>query len=698
MTISQVSSGTIVPENFALSADGLVLAANGLDPVLAWDGMAASMWPLGLPPPDTAPTLAASGTGTILGTYYGYLRYMDSRGEFSDLSPLSAALAITGSTGKSTITYSAVEIPASPRAVRRQLLRNTAGQTKVFYIDVDTADLTSTTFTSTRADSELSAQTAVSLLDSQGRILANLHGVPPSWKLALAAHRDRLFLTGEVPYDLGSVSLTGGSTTVSGVLTSWPASLAGRYLYVAGSSQGYLITSVNTTAQTLTLSTAYAGATDPYADYSIRASPGERRLLYFTEAGLPGSWPPTNAVSVQEDGDDIIGLMPRGSFLYILCRRHTYKLTFQAGPDTDGYMYLSQGRGCANNRSWVVVDQTAYLLDEAGVWSFDGSGAAGDLSPLIQDLFDPSRASRSGLAIRWQAARWFHACHDPGRQLIRWFVTMSGSSVPRHALVLGLKRGSWWVEEYPVPIGGSCLAPLDGERRVFLGGPGGRVYLLGPGRLDLADPAAGPVWGPCASSGPCSVVGATGPFAPGVVGAPLVIVAGRGSGQLRRVVAVSGTTLTLESPWLVRPDETSIFQLGGVRYQYRTGWFRWLAGEDSNARSLEVQFEPTTAPGGLDFRLYEDRAPDASVWSGTLSAHDAGGFASTDGQPDLTADLTTPGGFAQRRFDSRKERYVEGPRLAAWEARGATNQEGLEIYQITLEGVEPRGGRPDGIP
>jgi hypothetical protein len=735
-----------MPEQFTQSADGLLIASNAIDPVLAWDGMADMMWPLGLPAPTAAPAIAFSGSvttpparrkhrhtivpppattpasssapGTITGTYYAYLRYVDARGEVSDLSPLSAAAKAVKA---KVVTYTGVQTPASPRAVRRQLLRNTAGQTRVFYIDIDTDDLTSTTFTSSNDDTQLSALPLVSLFDAKGQLLANLHGIPPAHKLACASHQDRLFLAGEEPYCQGSVSLTAGSRIVRGIGTEWPVSLggglrpleadlivtsgqlppdyvrpivqqgAGRLLWVSGAGKGYEIAGVDPEAQTLTLAEAWAGQTDPYADYAIRAAPAERRLLYFSEAAQPGSWPAINAVSVQEDGDDIVGLMSRGSFLYILCRRHTYKLTFQDGPSSDGFLFLSQGRGCANNRSWVVVDQTAYLLDEAGVWSFAGGAEAQDLSALIQDFFDPDRG-RGGLAIRWQAARWFHACYEPGRQLLRWFVTLSGSGLPRHALVLEPKRGGWWIEEYPFAIGASCLAPLDGERRVFLGGPGGRVYLLGPGRLDLVDPNAGPAWGAVASAGPCTLTSAGGPFAAGAAGAPVAISAGRGKGQSRRVVAVSGATLTLDRPWLIRPDGTSVFQLGGVGYLYRTGWFRWFTGEDQNARSLEVQWQPTWAPGALDFRLYEDRSGEPTVWSGDLAAPEAGGFAQADGQPDLTADLASAVGLALRRFDSRKERYIPGPRLAAWEAAGFTNEEGLALYEIRLEGVETKGG------
>ncbi len=672
-----------MPDNFCTASNGTLYISNGIDPVMKWDGLSGDLETSGVAKPTTAMTLAASGTGTITGTYYGYSRFVDADGNFSDLSPISAAVVAATDL---TITYTNVPKPTQAKVRRRQIIRNTAGQTGTFYVDVDTQNLTATTFSSTKTDTQLQAQTSVPLFDSEGLPLANLHGVAPSWKTCLASSIDRLFLAGEEPYTEGAIAITSGSKTVTGAGTYWPANFSGRFLWVPGADKPYEIDSVDESAQTLTLLQSYAGATARYTEYSIRAPSAERRLLYFSEAGSPEAWPPTNAITVQEDGDEIVGLIPLESFLYIVCRRHMYKLSFQDGPNDDGFIFLSVGRGCANNRCWVVADEQAYLLDAAGIYRFS-SGEVEELSAPVQDLFEPTLKDLP-FRLRWEASRWWHACHDPGRGAIRWFVTMSGSGLPRHALCLDLDRGAFWIEEYPFPVGASCVGLFKGERRVFLGGPAGQVYLLGENSLDLVDSSAGTSRGRVTGSAPCTLSDAYAEFADSIVGAPVVIVSGRGVGQRRKVVAVTTTTLALDVPWLVQPDESSVYQVGGIQYRYRTGWFRWLSGEDQQPRSLEVQFEPHDSECLLDLAVYQDRKTTPEVWDSTRQGREAGGFDSRRGTARMTADMASGEPFARRNFDGRKERRLDGPRLVSFELSGVTAVEQVRLYHLSVEGVQ----------
>lgn len=680
-----------MPDNFCTAADGTLYIANGIDPLMKWDGLSGDLDTSGVAKPTAAMTLAGSGTGTITGTYYGYSRFVDEDGNFSDLSPISAAVVLSV---KGKITYTNVPRPAQTKVKRRQILRNTSGQTGTFYVDVDTQDLTATTFTSTRTDTQLQSQTSAPLFDADGQPLANLHGVAPDWKTCLATSIDRLFLAGEEPYTEGSIAITAGSKTVTGAGTLWPANFAGRFLWVPGADKPYEISSVDVSAQTLTLLKSYAGSTARYTEYSIRAAMPERRLVYFSEAGSPEAWPPTNAITVQEDGDEINGLLTLESFVYIICRRHLYKLSFQDGPNDDGFVFLSVGRGCVNNRCWVVADEKAHMLDAAGIYRFS-SGQVEELSAPVQDLFEPTRKDLP-YRLRWEASRWWHACHDPGRGAIRWFITLSGSGLPRHALCLDLDRGAYWIEEYPFPVGASCVGLFKGERRVFLGGPGGQVYLLGENSLDLIDASAGTTRGRVTSAQPCTLSDAYAEFADSVAGAPVVIAGGRGVGQRRKVVAVTTTTLTLDRPWLVRPDESSVYQLGGIQYRYRTGWFRWLPGEDQQPRSLEVQFEPHEEECLLDLAVFQDRKRTPETWDSTRQGREAGGFDSRRGESTMTADMAGGEPFARRNFDGRKERRLDGPRLVSFELSGVSGKEQVLLYQLSVEGVQQQQSNADG--
>jgi hypothetical protein len=676
-----------VPDSFATSADGLLFVANGLDEMLVWDGLADEFVPAGLDAPDEACDVAASGSGSISGTYYAYVRFVDALGNFSNLSPISDAAVASSN---STITYTNVPVPDSPKVARRQILRNTAGQTVAFYVDVDTADLAGTTFSSTLTDTLLAAQTPAPLFDAQGDPLANVHGVPPSHRAVLASHLDRMFAAGEYVYAEGTVALTAGSTTVTGQQTAWPETFAGRFLWVNGAGRHYEIESADAGAQTLTLTEPWEGASDPYASYAVRPAISERRLVYYSEAGLSQSWPAANALVVQEDGDEVVALITRRSFLYILGRRHTYKLTFSEGPSLDGAMFPATGRGVVNHRSWASVEDICYLLDDAGVYSYAGSGEATPLSGPIQDLFEPL-ARGGAYRVQWQHARYFHASFDPGLYCVRFFVSLTGSRYPRHALCLDLRRQTWWVEEFPVPIASSAVGTLDGQRRVFLGGPGGQVYLLGSGGMDVADPQGGTVRGTATSATWTSLSDAVASFGATALNAPVAIVSGRGKGQARKVVAVAAGRLDLSRPWRVLPDDTSVYQVGGVQYQYRTGHFRFSRSDEQQRRTLEILFEPTDGESLCDLRLYLDRAKEPVEWATARGGEEAMGFRSEAGESDLVLDLSRPQARAQVRLDSRKEADADGPTLAAWELSGTQGAERPAFCQVTLEGVQTRG-------
>ena len=98
----------------------------------------------------------------------------------------------TWQSGSGTVTYGNLEQPQDARVVRRQILRNADGEESVFYVDVDTTDLTSATLSSTNTDDQLQAGIAVPLLDDTGSVLANLNGEPPNNKPYILYHQNNV--------------------------------------------------------------------------------------------------------------------------------------------------------------------------------------------------------------------------------------------------------------------------------------------------------------------------------------------------------------------------------------------------------------------------------------------------------------------------------------------------------------------------
>lgn len=754
-----------MPDSFCLAENGYLYVANGVERILRWDGLSRQAEPAGTDPPSSALTVSGSGSGSIVGDYYAYSRYVTRDGLVSNLSPIATVYSAYSSTGtvtaitqatpmvvttssahglttgatvlisgaggstsansswtitvvsttkfslddsvaptkaytggatwKSgvlTIAYSSVPVPTDPKVTRKQILRNTAGQTSTFYVDVDSEALSQTSFSSTRSDSSLSAQTAVPLLNTDGSLSANRHTIPPNHKCYLASHLGRMFAAGEVTYSEGAVSVSEGSTTVTGIGTEWTEEMAGRFLYVSGSDLKYEIDTVTESTQTITLLDPFQGSSDAYAEYAIRPAPAERRLIYYSEALLPESWPATNAISIQDDNDEITGLLVSGSFIYILERRHIYRFTFQTDPGADGYVFLSAAsRGCINNRCHVQVDGTTYMLDEQGVHAFDGGRASTGISDQIQDLF---RDGDRNFRINWNASRWFHAVLYPTEHTVRWFVALSGSYLPRHALCYQYELKRWWIEEFSVHVGSSTEArPEAGRPATYLGVSARRVLLSGEDELDGPDPTACTMRGTATARTPCSLTDSAATFtSANLVGHPVTIVDGTGKGQTRTIIAATSTVLTVDRPWIELPSITSgtrsTYQIGGANYLARFGWFRWVMDENHAARRVEVVFEPLVdSVGLLTLRLYRDRIRTPITWHTPYASRDASGVRSERSNDDLVCDLSKEIGHVQKRMDRQKDHYLDAARWVCPELTGVSGPERVTFYEVTLDGT-----------
>lgn len=669
-----------MPTSFAETSTGTLLFASGLDPVMRWDGYTSQAYEAGVAAPATAATMAATGAGSITGSYTAYVRYVDNLGNVSNLSPISNEVTAASNL---TITYTAVPVPTDPKVVSKQILRNTAGQTEVYYVDVDTTNVSGVTFASTLDDDDLSLETAVALLDDDGNVLANLHGVPPNWKNVVVNHLDRTIFAVDKDYDQGMVQTTFGSTTVTGVGTEWTSSLVGRFLYVTLAAKSYEIVSVNVSAQTMVLLTPYVSATDNFALYAIRPPPAERKLAYYSESALPESVPATNAISIQEDGDELTSAFAMGSFVYLTEKRHVYRWTYQNDPATDGQIFLQSNRGCVNFRCHVVVEDVAYMLDEQGVHAFGAESSP--LSNVVQELFSDQDAE---FAINWSASEFFHAVHFPQQETIRWYVCMSGNYLPRHCIALNYRQQRWWIEEYPFVISSSATGVLGNQPQVFLGSDAERVFAYWKGTLDGPDPANGTVRGTVTSASTETLVDSAATFpTTGVVGNPIVITSGIGKGQRRIVTAVSGTTIRVDQPWLIRPDTTSVYQLGGIQWTWRSGDFKFSQAEEMVQRKVSVVFEPADYAAFMDMRIFYDSSDAAVEWKGTYTSAEGNNVAVTDGDEDIVVDLMKTSGFCQKQLPGHREHYIDGPRYVAVELAGVTNKDKEKIYTVQLDGV-----------
>lgn len=594
-------------------------------------------------------------------------------------------------TGVSRIVYSNVPISTETKVVRRQILRNQDGDTNTFYIDIDTEDLTSTLFTSqTDSDSLLDF---VALEDTDGNSLVD-KSLPPDFKKVCAFHLGRMFATANESYSEGAVSVTNGSKIVTGIGTEWGViTFVGRYFEVVGGTQRYKIARMISTTS-LELEDAYAGTTEPYAYYSIHVPDGERRSIYWSEPGESEAWPLRNTLNMAEDPNagEITGLMVQNSWIYILAEARMYRFSFVNDPLLDGFIVKSAQRGCVNNRCWVMVENIAYMLDTLGIHAFAGNDDQDIGTPAVQDLF---RTAPTGpYKINWTARRNFHAIYSPGEGTIKWFVSLGTCYTPSHAICYHVRLKRWWIEEYPFPVGASCLGRLQSKPQIYLGTNGKRVMASAYGTLDGPDPTTGDTRFSVTSSGVNWVAGSSATFpTSGLVGNPIVIVRGKGKGQRRTIHSVSGTTIYVTDPWLDLPDTTSVCQVGGIQWLWKSGWASWAETETGSTRAISIQYKPTTEDAEMYLRLYRDLSGSAQDWVRDVTLVDQNGIGHLEDDPstDLSIDTTKTNGYVVLRIDGDSQLFVDGNRRVSLELRGVQNDMQFVVWQVRIEGA--LGGR-----
>lgn len=591
-------------------------------------------------------------------------------------------------TGAATLIYSNVPVPTESKVVRRQILRNKDGEGFVYYIDIDTTDLTTTTFFSSTTSQSLS--NPVSLFDQNGETLVD-KSLPLTFKKFAAAYLGRVFAAGTEPYTEGAVSVTNGSPIVTGVGTDWkPLTFPGRFLTVSGGDKTYTIQSVASPTQ-LTLTANYAGTTDPYSYYVINSGFSERRTLYWSEPGQPEAWPVTNMLTLAEDpgAGEFTGLMPMRSWLHILAESRIYRFSFVDNPLLDGYSVTASKRGCVNNRCWVQDEDTAYMLDYRGIHGFSGNDDQALGSSQIQDLFRPRQNGK--YKINWNAKKSFHAIYDPADGTIRWFICLAGGTGPRHAIAFQVRFQRWWIEEYPFVVGASCLGRMAGRPQVFLGVEGKRIMALNASTLDGIDPGSGTVRGTVTSAGTTWLADSTATF-PSLAGVRVAIVGGRGKDQSRMIVSSTATQLNVANPWLILPDSTSQYQVGGIRWKFVTGWKKWLASEHDTVRGVHLQFSPLAQQAATYLRVLSDFSFTGQAWGTTSSLADGNGVACLPNDPntDLTIDMTKANGHISVKTEGGREPWTDAIRYVAVEVGGWSNAGQVQLQELKIDGV---GGR-----
>jgi hypothetical protein len=218
--------------------------------------------------------------------------------------------------------------------------------------------------------------------------------------------------------------------------------------------------------------------------YGVDTSGKSANSILFSEVDEPESVPDVNEIVLQQnarDADVVSALIPYGSTLLVMQKRHSYSLTFSRQPLLDAQVTPIAYRGCLNQRCWDIHDGICYVLDQQGVYSVSSGGDVQPLSTPIQDIFRTQISFANG--------DWYFLSVDPTSNTLRAFVSLASDGAggyPSLALCYSLDTKAWWMERYPQRITcGTTTLMSTGDFCCLYGGRGG-VYLLGRGEADMA--------------------------------------------------------------------------------------------------------------------------------------------------------------------------------------------------------------------
>lgn len=524
----------------------------------------------------------------------------------------------------------------------------------------------------------------LALNNPDGSLNANRFQVPPDFKAVVALFQDRMFYAADVEYSAGTVA-TGGNTTITGTGTAWTSQMVGRYIAIDGEAKLYKITAASATSITIDRVAATSASGKSYA---IRPAAGELNQIYYSEPYEPESVPDTNVVRVQNntgDDDEIVGLMPHGSSLYVLQKRHIYQLDFVSQPRIDASVSLVCSRGSISNRTWIYFEDTAYLMDRAGIYKFAG-GAPESISLGIQDLF------RDG-TIDFSVAKWFFASKDPRLEIVRFHYCESGETRPKKAICIHHRSGAVWTESYPWELGGASLALVSGAQRLLLGGQDDIVYLSGQGTLD-GTLGSGTIRGTVTSATSTTLSDSGATFPTDCLGAPIAIVAGTGKGQERVITTRNSGTQVTVATWTTTPDTTSVYLIGAVPLSFKSAAIELMEAEEAVERRLRVVAQPTTNAALLDARLYYNHDATPREMNSVLN-HGSGveieDYDLSSVALDLKStrsDLANSTGYWEHTLPGNMSTYMGGTdRWLALMLTGYQGADQLKVYSLELNGT-----------
>lgn len=587
---------------------------------LCWDGVTQTLMGI-LPPTSSALTIASSGSGTIsavTGYKYNYAWYNSIKGITSDPYPLAGLTQTGPMTSVTSITISSFPATAPDAQVTGIRVYRTTDGGSVFYYSGEIA-IGTQVFTDTNTDAMLGEEESVR------------NNVAPAVKYGISAKR-RLWMAGCDRYDTGTVTVSSGSMTVTGLTTQWTTGLRTRYFQVANSSRLYEIDSVSTEI-TLTLTQAYGEIGSAAALYSIY---GENNRIFFSEIGSDDVPLPESTylgldygdfIDLPVDGDEIFGLGQAKAYTLLAFKRHkVYAISGTSKSDFNLTLVHPYGGTCSH---WTIANDDlgyCYYFDaERGVFKTDGV----NFVSISKDKID----SYLIYYINTDYSALSHGVFYPKRSWYMLWVCSPWATLPDICLIYDAVTGEWYQREISATCSAIILNTTTNESEVWIGDSSGFIHKLDmDGTLNqsvTSGTTRGTVIG---TQGATTLVDTTATFftsASGLKGCYVTLKGGTGVGQRRLISSNTSSQLTVTTDWVVTPiTADTTYCIGGFDSYWYSKWIDLNSGDFKRFYDFLMTFLNQKDSTSVKVSFFTDLVSD----SGTVAV--------TNGSPNVTGTST----------------------------------------------------------
>lgn len=371
--------------------------------------------------------------------------------------------------------------------------------------------------------------------------------------------------TKQLIYGSGNVLLkynnAGGSTTLTGTPATFTADqqwdfdeLLDNVYAVNGTDPLIVYNGTN-------YSVANAGVTAQFMKIHknrIYAANKNSSTLYFSDAGVPSSFPVNNFIAINtNDGQNITGIDSVLDNLIIFKSESVWILTGEplgAGNTTTiGNLQLRQANspvGCSAFRTICKVEQTVFFMHSSGLFALENYSVV-PVSPYLQKTF------QTGMNSPFIGASWGIYSSLERKYIVGY--PSAGSTTPDSAIVYDLQSKQYSLWDH---LPGSCavnfrFAGLTDT--VVMGDPNkGNIYELFQGYADIYGDN-----GQATSASGTTLTDSTKSWTSSALkDARIKIVSGTGAGGVAVITANTGTQVTVASWPNGTPDSTSVYTIG----------------------------------------------------------------------------------------------------------------------------------------